>query len=292
MAKPWGSTEDLYQTAGFAASTGLKIWPAQLSIAEEQEEDAFGADLTSPCPFSSKSFSSWCLPCGWFFSNRTQKCIAMFQHMIPTKSDLKLKKIQQINFLQLQKHRARGSRPKLASHTEHTDNNWQQSWINTMQAEKTLTLPRIVKTSVLCFNQKSRANNQYRRLKTRRTTESNTELFWFDSRNLAYRRTATCLTITMNIFMWCHFCLLLCFSQNFSQHFSEFLHCCAFRTPSPMEFCLPVRLRSRSCQIGAADQSHSLFDVRNCFINKEFCYQLNWFSVFAILRNICSIVLI
>ena len=34
--KLWGSAEDLYQTAGFMASTGLKIWPAQLSIAEEE----------------------------------------------------------------------------------------------------------------------------------------------------------------------------------------------------------------------------------------------------------------
>ena len=35
--KLWGSAENLYQTAGFVASTGLKIWPAQLSIAEEEE---------------------------------------------------------------------------------------------------------------------------------------------------------------------------------------------------------------------------------------------------------------
>ena len=37
--KLWGSAEDLYQTAGFVASTGLKIGPAWLSIAEE--EDSF-----------------------------------------------------------------------------------------------------------------------------------------------------------------------------------------------------------------------------------------------------------
>ena len=34
--KLWGSAEDLYWTAGFVASTGLKIWPARLSIAEEE----------------------------------------------------------------------------------------------------------------------------------------------------------------------------------------------------------------------------------------------------------------
>ena len=37
MTKLWGSEEDLYWTAGFVASTGLKIWPAQLSIAEEKK---------------------------------------------------------------------------------------------------------------------------------------------------------------------------------------------------------------------------------------------------------------
>ena len=37
--KLWGSAEDLYQTAGFVASTGLKIWPARLSTAEEEEEE-------------------------------------------------------------------------------------------------------------------------------------------------------------------------------------------------------------------------------------------------------------
>ena len=36
--KLWGSTEDLYQTAGFVASTRLKIWPAWPSITEEEEE--------------------------------------------------------------------------------------------------------------------------------------------------------------------------------------------------------------------------------------------------------------
>ena len=35
----WGSAEDLYGTAGFVASTGLKIWPARLSIAEGDEEE-------------------------------------------------------------------------------------------------------------------------------------------------------------------------------------------------------------------------------------------------------------
>ena len=37
--KLWGSTEDLYRMAGFVASTGLKIWPARLSITEEEEEE-------------------------------------------------------------------------------------------------------------------------------------------------------------------------------------------------------------------------------------------------------------
>ena len=35
--KLWGSAEDLYRTAGFVASTILNIWPARLSIAEEEE---------------------------------------------------------------------------------------------------------------------------------------------------------------------------------------------------------------------------------------------------------------
>ena len=34
--KLWGSAVDLYRTAGFVVSTGLKIWPARLSIAEEE----------------------------------------------------------------------------------------------------------------------------------------------------------------------------------------------------------------------------------------------------------------
>ena len=37
--KLWGSAEDLYRTVGFVVSTGLKIWPARLSIAEEEEEE-------------------------------------------------------------------------------------------------------------------------------------------------------------------------------------------------------------------------------------------------------------
>ena len=37
--KLWGPAEDLYQTAGFVASTGLKIWPARLSITEQEEEE-------------------------------------------------------------------------------------------------------------------------------------------------------------------------------------------------------------------------------------------------------------
>ena len=36
--KLWDSAEDLYRKAGFVASAGLKIWPARLSIAEEEEE--------------------------------------------------------------------------------------------------------------------------------------------------------------------------------------------------------------------------------------------------------------
>ena len=39
VTKLWGSAEDLYQTAGFVASTRLKIWHARLSIAEEEEEE-------------------------------------------------------------------------------------------------------------------------------------------------------------------------------------------------------------------------------------------------------------
>ena len=34
--KLWGSAEDLYRTTGFVESTGLKIWPTQLLIAEEE----------------------------------------------------------------------------------------------------------------------------------------------------------------------------------------------------------------------------------------------------------------
>ena len=36
--KLWSSAEDLYRVDGFVASTGLKIWPAQLSITEEVQE--------------------------------------------------------------------------------------------------------------------------------------------------------------------------------------------------------------------------------------------------------------
>ena len=39
VTKLWGLAEDLYRKAGFVASTGLKIWPARLSIAEEEEEE-------------------------------------------------------------------------------------------------------------------------------------------------------------------------------------------------------------------------------------------------------------
>ena len=35
VTKLWGSAKDLYRTAGFVASTGLKISPSRLSIAEE-----------------------------------------------------------------------------------------------------------------------------------------------------------------------------------------------------------------------------------------------------------------
>ena len=37
VTKLWVSAEDLYWTAGFVASAGQKVWPAQLSIAEEEE---------------------------------------------------------------------------------------------------------------------------------------------------------------------------------------------------------------------------------------------------------------
>ena len=45
--KLWGSVEDLYRRTGFVASTRPKIWPAWLSIAEEEEEEA----STSPKGF-------------------------------------------------------------------------------------------------------------------------------------------------------------------------------------------------------------------------------------------------
>ena len=38
--KLWGLAEDLYRTAGFVASTELQIWPAWLSIAEEEQEES------------------------------------------------------------------------------------------------------------------------------------------------------------------------------------------------------------------------------------------------------------
>ena len=34
----WGTAKDLYRTAGFAASTGLKTRPVRLPIAEDEEE--------------------------------------------------------------------------------------------------------------------------------------------------------------------------------------------------------------------------------------------------------------
>ena len=46
--KLWGSAEDLYRTAGFVASTGLKIWPARLSIAEEEEEEDWIRESRQP----------------------------------------------------------------------------------------------------------------------------------------------------------------------------------------------------------------------------------------------------
>ena len=50
--KLWGSAEDLYQMAGFVASTGLKIWPAWLSIAEEEDWnlcEIIGAQVLPSC---------------------------------------------------------------------------------------------------------------------------------------------------------------------------------------------------------------------------------------------------
>ena len=46
--KLWGLAEDLYRTAGFVASTGLKIRPAQLSIAEEEEEEETNGSGVNP----------------------------------------------------------------------------------------------------------------------------------------------------------------------------------------------------------------------------------------------------
>ena len=43
--KLWDSAEDLYWTAGFVASAGLKLLPARLSIAEEEEEEDFCASF-------------------------------------------------------------------------------------------------------------------------------------------------------------------------------------------------------------------------------------------------------
>ena len=43
--KLWGSAEDLYWMAGFVASTRLKIWPAQLSIAEERRRRNFASSF-------------------------------------------------------------------------------------------------------------------------------------------------------------------------------------------------------------------------------------------------------
>ena len=53
--KLWGSAEDLYRTAGFVASTGLKIWPAWLSIAEEEEEEEVQWKLKGSCKADSPS---------------------------------------------------------------------------------------------------------------------------------------------------------------------------------------------------------------------------------------------
>ena len=45
--KLWGSAEDLYWIARFVASTGLKIWPAQLSIAGERRRSSLSARSVS-----------------------------------------------------------------------------------------------------------------------------------------------------------------------------------------------------------------------------------------------------
>ena len=47
--KLWGSAEDLYRTASFVASTGLKVWPAWLSIAEEEEQTNLTKDQVDKC---------------------------------------------------------------------------------------------------------------------------------------------------------------------------------------------------------------------------------------------------
>ena len=53
--KLWGSAEDLFRTAGFVASTGLKIRPARLSIAEEEEEEVPVQSLLSDLFLSTKT---------------------------------------------------------------------------------------------------------------------------------------------------------------------------------------------------------------------------------------------
>ena len=57
VTKLWGSAKGLYRTAGFVASTRLKIWPALLSIAEEEEEEEEEADaIFDNWPFSQNHF--------------------------------------------------------------------------------------------------------------------------------------------------------------------------------------------------------------------------------------------
>ena len=54
VTKLWGSAEDLYRTASFVASAGLKIWPARLSIAGGEED-------TGPTNPSAEPIT----PCAW-----------------------------------------------------------------------------------------------------------------------------------------------------------------------------------------------------------------------------------
>ena len=44
--------------------------------------------------------------------------------------------------------------------------------------------------------------------------------------------------------------------------------------------------------LGVSKQAYHVGEINQLFVDKEICYQLNWFSILTIRRNICSIVLI